>query len=144
MDYRFAELADIPALAEAHAQLQRDEKDPGRASPSEIEKLFWKWLGGEHRVVLFERGRRLAAYALYLPNEGSTIELLQFFVRRDLRGTSVGRDAFQLLRDEVWPPQAGVEIEVDWNDAAALEFWKSLGFGEKRLTLGLPGESAPT
>ena len=60
MDYRFAELADIPALAEAHAELQRDTGASERPSPAEIEKLFWKWLGGEHRVVLFERGQRLA------------------------------------------------------------------------------------
>jgi len=55
MDYRFAELADIPALAEAHAQLQREDGESGPASPADIEKLFWTWLGGEHRVVLFER-----------------------------------------------------------------------------------------
>ncbi len=101
MEYRFAELADIPVLVEAHAQLQIDLAEARPAHPGELEKRFWTWLGGDHRIVLFERDSRLAAYALYLPKE-SAIELQQFFVRRDLRPTSAGRDAFRLLRNEVW------------------------------------------
>lgn len=142
MDYRYAELSDIPALAEAYAQLEIDEGSPDRTAPSEIEKLFWNWLGGEHRVVLFERDKRLTAYALYLP-QSSNIELQQFFVRRDLRGTGAAKEAFELLREEVWPARAGVIVEARWNDPTMLDFWRSLGFLEKQVRLELDGAKEP-
>ena len=143
MDYRFAEIADIAALAEAYAQLEIDEGAPNPTAPAQIEKLFWGWLGDEHRVVLFEHEHRLAAYALYLP-EGSSIRLLQLFVRRDLRGGDVERDAFQILRDEVWPASASIEVEPRWDDPVRLDLWRSLGFRETHVRLTLDDAANPS
>lgn len=138
MQYRLAQFADIPALAEAYLSWVREEgvtaDSAAAASPAEAEKLFWDWLGAEHRAVLFEQDGRLAGYALYLPAE-SEIRLLQFFVRRELRSTEAAQVAIALLSDEVWPPQARVLVEASVHNGARLDLWRSLGFQDHSVTL---------
>ena len=74
------------------------------------------------------------AYALY--REGSDeVYLRQLFVRRDKRRTGLGRRAIGILRQSIWPCQKRLTVEVLCQNAAAIRFWRAMGYQDYSLTL---------
>lgn len=134
MDYRFAELADVPSLAEASMQFLIDTGAPVRPHPAELEKLWTERLGTEDRAVIFDVDGRPAAYALYRP-EGDVIRLEQFWVRREKRGRGIGRSAFLLLREEILAPGLRIQVEAPSGSTGAIAFFRSMGFTDHAVTL---------
>jgi GNAT superfamily N-acetyltransferase len=130
MEYRFAELGDVPLLAEANARLHIDEGAAERPGRAEIERDWHRRLSGDYRAVIFEHDGRPAAYALYVP-EDDTIVLEQFWVRRELRRKGLGREAFELLREEIWRPGARVRTVCPPGVTGAAEFLAAMGFAER-------------
>jgi len=134
MNYRFAELADVPSLAEASMQFVIDTGASVRPHPAELERLWTQRLGTEDRAVLFEVDGRPAAYALYRP-VGDIIRLEQFWVRREKRGRGIGRSAFLLLREEILAPGLRIQVEAPSGSTGAIAFFRAMGFGDYAVTL---------
>ena len=132
MEYRFAELGDVPLLAEANARLQVDEGARERPGRAEIEREWWRRLSSDYRAVIFEHEGRAAAYALYVP-DGEWISLEQFWVRRELRRQGLGREAFELLREEIWRPGAQVRVECPPDSLGGLAFLRAMGFEPRSM-----------
>lgn len=133
LTWRYASDEDIDLLAEWNHQLIRDE---GHRNPMSVEQLaerMRKWLQGEYRAVLFSDTKPVA-YALYRP-ETDLIYLRQFFVRRDSRGAGIGHSAFGILRQQIWPSDIRLTVEVLCRNQAGVAFWRSVGYQDYCLTL---------
>ena len=92
------------------------------------------WLMREYEAVIFEDQAGVVAYALYR-HDDREVYLRQFFVPREQRRRGLGRAAIGILRDEVWPSEKRLLVEVLWHNTAALHFWKAVGFEEYSLAL---------
>lgn len=102
MTWRVAQRRDCRLLAELNHQLIADERHRNPMTVPELEKRMRSWLEEGYHAVLFERDGEVAAYALYRA-EPEEVHLRHFFVARHLRRQGVGREAFDLLRDRIWP-----------------------------------------
>ena len=134
LTWRYATDADLGLLAEWNHQLIRDE---GHRNPMTVEQLAERmkaWLQGEYRAVMFFTGETPVAYALHR-QEPALIYLRQLFVRRDRRRVGVGRAAFAILRDEIWPKNIRLTVEALCANEGAVRFWRSVGFRDYSLTL---------
>lgn len=138
MDWRFARLEDAAELAGMNARLIEDEGHRNPMTLAALEARMRSWLGsGGYRAVLFELGSRPVAYALYrLEPDG--IHLRQFFVERSERRRGLGRAALSVLRQEVWPADARITLEVLVGNRSAAAFWRAVGFRDYAVVLELP------
>ncbi len=92
-----------------------------------------KWLQGEYRAVVFSSDESVG-YALFKV-EADLVYLRQFFVRRDRRRRGVGRAAFAILKDTVWPKGVRLTVDVLCQNHSGIAFWRSLGYRDYCLTL---------
>jgi predicted acetyltransferase len=92
------------------------------------------WLATEYEAVVFEDESGVAAYALYRHDNGE-IYLRQFFVVCERRRRGIGRAAIKILRDEVWPHDRRLRVEVLWHNTVGIHFWKAVGFQAYSLAL---------
>lgn len=137
MHYRLATPDDIPLLAQMNAALRQDEQSRYQPDIGQIEARMWQLLQDEgYSAVLFANDDSMVAYALYRPVE-SGIHLRQFYVSREHRRQGFGRQAIDLLRREVWPPDARITLDVLTHNHTAYQFWTALGFAEYAITLEL-------
>ena len=136
LSWREASDADIDLLAEWNHQLIRDEGHGNSMRVEELAARMKKWLGHEYRAVIFE-AEVPVAYALFKMEEQS-IYLRQLFVRRDRRSRGVGRAAFEILREQVWPRELRLTVEVLCGNPRAIAFYKSVGYREYCLTMEIP------
>jgi predicted acetyltransferase len=107
----------------------------------QLEDRMRGWLEGDYSAVLFELNDQVVAYALYRDNEGRGIYLRQFFVVSELRRRGLGRQAFQMLRNEALGSDIRIAVEVLHRNERALSFWRAVGFADYALTLELRGGS---
>ncbi len=139
MDYRFATLRDVDLLTEMNQQLVEDEGHRHRFKPlpwlrSRMESLLERG----YRAVVFEVDGRPVAYALFVEESDDTIFLRQFFVRRDMRRRGIGRKAMQVLKEEVWPRDKRLTVEVLSGNKAGYAFWKAMGYKDYSVELEIP------
>lgn len=92
------------------------------------------WLEGEYVALLFEEGGEVVAYALYR-EEPDEIYLRQLFVVRHHRRQGLGKQAMHLLRSEIWPKTKRLTVEVLVANAAAVAFWRAIGYRDYSLKL---------
>ncbi len=97
------------------------------------------WLQGEYQAVIFSEGEPVA-YALY-KREEKLIYLRQLFVRRDRRRAGIGRDAFTILRQQIWPSDIRLTVDVLCRNHAAIAFWRTVGFRDYSLMMEIMPES---
>jgi predicted acetyltransferase len=100
------------------------------------------WLQSEYTAILFEESAKPLAYALYRerPEE---IYLRQLFVVTNRRRQGIGRQAIEILRQQVWPKNKRLTVEVLVKITAAVAFWRAVGYKDYCLTLEiLPSTSA--
>ena len=97
------------------------------------------WLGGEYQAVIFGPKAEPVAYALYRETE-SEVYLRQLFVRRDRRREGIGREAMDILREQLWPRHKRLTVEVLTANGPAVAFWRSLGYRDYCLTLEIMPE----
>ncbi len=133
MDYRTAGEADLPLLAELNQQLIHDEGHSNSMSVTELENRMRAWLVQAYTAVLFLNEGIVVGYALYR-SDNAGIFLRQFFICRDQRRKSHGRDAMDLLLGRVWPAGCTVTLEALCANQAAIDFWRALGFEDYALT----------
>ena len=140
MEYRLAKASDIELLAVLNEQLIQDTGHRSRLSAKELEPLIRRWFEEGYRAVLFEINSEVVAYAMYRPDETyrshqEGIYLRQFLVRRESRGRGVGREAYRLLEEQIWPPGCRITAEVLCANRSAYGFWKAVGFRDYAITL---------
>jgi GNAT superfamily N-acetyltransferase len=136
MEYPRATTADVPLLAMMNQQLIHDEGHRNRMTLPELEQRMGKWLGREYEAVIFSENGEERGYALYR-RDPNWIYLRQFFVRREHRRKGIGRAAMPWLRTNAWKGAPRIRVEALVGNAAALAFWRSLGFADYCLTLEL-------
>jgi ribosomal protein S18 acetylase RimI-like enzyme len=138
MRYRTATLDDVPLLTRMNRQLVEDEGHRNRfQSDAWFEERMRRFLTGGYTAVLFEQEGQAVAYALFTdhPDHRDTIYLRQIWVDRAHRRRGIGREAMRLLREEIWPPDRRVTVEVLVGNQVARAFYRAVGFGEYSLEL---------
>ena len=134
LTWRHATDADLGLLAEWNHQLICDE---GHRNPMTVEQLAGRmkeWLQGEYQAVIYVADGEPVAYELY-KKDAALIYLRQLFVRRDRRRVVIGLAAFAILREEIWPRDVRLTVDVLCANKAAVAFWRSMGYRDHVLTL---------
>lgn len=93
-----------------------------------------KWLSEDWKAVLFEQQSRVVGYSVfqfgsdYYDPTIPEVHLRQFFIVRDHRSLGLGRQAFTLLMNTVFPPRSQVHLDVLATNPRGHRFWESVGF----------------
>ena len=106
---------------------------------AELKERMSSWLDGDYKAIIFEIEKKPVAYALYIEKE-SEIYLRQLFVNRTQRRKGIGRKAVDILRNQIWPCTKRLTVEVLVNNAAAVSFWRAIGYRDYCLTLEIMPE----
>jgi GNAT superfamily N-acetyltransferase len=140
MKFRQATDHDCALLAILNQQLIEDEHFPNAMTASQLEARMRDWIEGDYTAMLFFEAHAIVAYAVFR-EEAYSIHLRQFFVQRAERRKGIGRQAFATLRNDVWPVNKRVTVDVLLENAEAVAFWHALGFDDYYLGLQLPPRS---
>ena len=140
MHYRFASPADAVLLAPLNQQLIRDEGHRNRMTLAELEARMKEWLEGEYKAVLVEADGTPAAYALFRQEPGH-VYLRQLYVASAGRRQGIGRKLVEWLRQNAWPKEVPVRLDVLVANVSAQEFWRSVGFSTYCLTMEAPAQN---
>ena len=142
MNFRRALINDATLLAELNHQLLHDEGHRNRTmSIPELEQRMRGWLASEYAAMIFEKDGEVIAYASYR-EQPEEIYLRQLFVARNWRRKGIGRQAVEILRTKIWPPNKRLTVDVLVQNAAAIAFWRAVGYKDYCLALEiLPGKN---
>jgi len=121
--HRLADQGDLPLLARLNHELIQDEGANHPMTLDELQARMHGWLSARYQAVLFEESSQTVGYALFRQEEEG-VHLRQFFIARGMRRRGYGREAMELLLQEVWPKAGRVTVEVLHHNAAALAFWR--------------------
>jgi len=147
MDYRIASLDDVPLLARMNRQLVEDEHHRNRfRSDAWLEERMRGFLAAEYTAVVFELDGEAVGYALYRvhPDHDDTLYLRQIFVHRERRGQGIGREVVRILRNEIWPQDKRITVEVLVGNQVARQFYDAVGFRPYCVELEMPpADTAP-
>jgi GNAT superfamily N-acetyltransferase len=133
--WRRATVNDCSLLADLNHQLIRDEGHRNKMDVVQLSQRMNGWLQfGEYAAVLFQHGGDVVSYALYRET-AEVVELRQLFVIRNRRREGIGRQTLTILRGRVWPKTKRLTVEVLAKNAAAVAFWRALGFRDYSMCL---------
>ena len=139
MSYHFATDGDMQLLAEWNHQLIRDEGHRNPMTVPEFRERMTGWLAGEYKAILFVHETTPVAYALYRETERE-VYLRQLFVVRERRHQGIGRETVDILRNQIWPYDKRLTVDVLTQNKAGVSFWKAVGYKDYCLTLEImPG-----
>ncbi|MDB6093517.1 MAG: GCN5-related N-acetyltransferase [Verrucomicrobia bacterium] len=133
LSWRHAAAGDLDLLAEWNHQLIRDEGHRNPMTVMELKERMRGWLGSEYRAVIFSETAPVA-YALYRPGK-TEIYLRQLFVARNRRREGIGAAAMGILREEIWPKDVRLTVEVLCANGPAVAFWRRMGYRDYALSL---------
>jgi GNAT superfamily N-acetyltransferase len=133
LSWHHASNSDLPLLAEWNHQLIRDEGHRNPMTVPELEARMSQWLRSDYRAIVFTQDNPVA-YALYRVDPDQ-IYLRQLFVCRDKRRRGIGRGAFAILKNEIWPKNVRLTVDVLCQNTRAIEFWRSIGYRDYCLTM---------
>lgn len=126
--------ADLGLLAEWNLQLIRDEQHRNPMTVDQLAERMRNWLKtDEYRAVVFSADEPVG-HAVFKCDPG-LIHLRQFFVRRDRRRAGIGRAAVALLREQIWPRDVRLTVDVLCHNQPGVAFWRSVGYRDYNLTL---------
>jgi len=135
LQWRLATSGDCPVLAELNHQLIRDEGHRNNMEVAQLEQRLRDWLqSGEYSAVIYEIDGKVVAYALYRES-AEEIYLRQIFVIRTLRRAGIGRQAFAILQNKIWPNSKRLTVEVLTQNVAGIAFWRAVGYEDYSLRL---------
>lgn len=127
--------ADAARLADLNCHLIQDEGHRNPMTVAQLEERMRGWLGSsEYQAVIFEEDDAVVAYALFRETDAE-VYLRQFFVVRERRRQGIGRQAMAVLFERVWARDKRWTVSVLVNNAAAVAFWRDLGYTDYALTL---------
>ena len=127
-------------LAELNRQLILDERHRNKMTIPELEQRMKNWLLSEYAAIVFEDGPSVVAYALFR-EQPDEIYLRQLFVARNRRRQGIGRKAIEILRSRIWPKNKRLTVEVLVRNAAAVAFWRAVGYKDYSLALEILPET---
>ena len=133
LSWREASDSDLGLLAEWNHQLIRDEGHRNPMTVAQLNDRMKKWLQDEYRAGLFSLEEPVA-YALFT-QKTDPLYLRQLFVRRDQRRAGIGRAAMKILREQIWPKDVRLTVEVLCANHAGVAFWRSVGYEDYSLLL---------
>ena len=136
IDFKFANLDDVPVLAAMNLALIRDEKHRNTMSLPELDERMARWLDRPYRAVLFEHEGGAVGYALYR-DEKDHVYLRQFYVKGKHRRKGIGRAALSWLRENAWEAEKTVRLDVLVHNDIGIQFWRAVGFRDYCLTMEL-------
>ena len=132
---RKAEPVDFPLLSQMNLELIQDEGDCNPMNVAQLQERFANFLNNDGwQVDLFIEGERVMGYATYRyePNlaepSGQCIQLRQFFVSRQARGSGIGKAALNLLAQERFQTGERVFLHVLETNPGGKAFWARSGF----------------
>ena len=125
--------ADIPLLAAMNQQLIRAEGHRNPMTLAQLEERMAGFLAGAYEAAIFV-AERPAGYALWRP-EPDHVYLRQFFIAPKYRRRGFGRKAIALLRQDAWPRQTRLRLEVLVGNESGIAFWRSIGLEPYCLTM---------
>jgi len=131
--WREASDSDLGLLAEWNHRLIRDEGHRNPMTVAQLAERMKKWLQGEYRAVVFSDDEPVC-YALF-KKEVELVYLRQFFVRPEKRRAGIGRAAFSILREQIWPAGVRLTVDVLCQNQGGISFWRSVGCRDYCLTL---------
>ena len=144
MTFRRATANDCSLLAILNHQLIRDEGHRNPMTVRQLEKRMKDWLASEYSAVIFEERKKVVAYALFR-EDVKEIYLRQLFVVRNRRRRGIGRQAFEILRNRIWPKGKRLTVEVLVQNESAIAFWRAMGYEDYSLLLEMmPAATAPS
>ena len=141
IDYRFATLDDVPALARMNRQLVEDEQHRNRFKPDAwFEERMRGFLSEAYKAVLFDLAGEVVGYALYTGHldHADTLYLRQIFVSRAHRRQGIGREEMRILQEEIWPRDKRITVEVLVGNEVARAFYEAVGFTPYSMELEMP------
>jgi predicted acetyltransferase len=100
------------------------------------------WISSEYKAVIFSDVDPVG-YALF-KMEPNSIYLRQLFICRDKRRLGLGRQAFGILRSQIWPKDVRLTVEVLCSNVSATAFWRSVGFRDYFLALEIDPAASET
>lgn len=133
LSWRGASDADLGLLAEWNHQLIRDEGHRNPMTVAQLSDRMKQWLLGDYCAVIFSTDEPVA-YALFTQGT-EPLYLRQLFVHRDRRRAGIGRAAMKILREQVWPKDVRLTVEVLSSNHAGVAFWRSVGYRDYSLLL---------
>ena len=134
LSWHEASEADLGLLADWNLQLIRDEKHRNPMTVEQLAERMRAWLkSGEYRAVVFSSDGPVG-HAVFKQDAG-LIHLRQFFVRRDRRRTGIGRAAVAILREQIWPRDVRLTVDVLCHNEGGGAFWRSVGYRDYNLTM---------
>ena len=134
MDFRTATPADAPLLARLNKQLIDDERHRNPMSIEQLTERMAGWLAGEYQGRIFSLAGEVIGYALFR-HETEHVYIRQFFVAPQHRRRGLGRAAIEWLRCHDWAGAGRLRLDVLTGNAAAIAFWRAVGFSEYCLTM---------
>lgn len=135
MIYRAPTAEDFALLAEMNHQLISDEGHRNPMTVAQLEERMRGWLdSGEYAARIFQEEGAIAGYALYREST-EEIHLRQLFIVRERRRRGLGRKAMKILMEEVWPGNKRWTLEALSGNAAAIAFYRSIGFRDYSIAL---------
>ena len=85
----------------------------------------------------------MIGYALYRASVDS-IYLRQLFIHPERRRLGYGRAAVTILREDIWPKDVRLTVDVLTKNEMALSFWRAMGYRDYCTTLEiLPDGGSP-
>lgn len=118
--------ADLLALARLRVQLAAVHG--GQLTVEAARERLAGNLRHSYRVTAFRAGEAIVGYALWL-DLGDHVFLRQFVLDEALRGRGLGRELFERLAAEAFPPRREIRLDVLHGGPAG--FWTALGFAAK-------------
>jgi GNAT superfamily N-acetyltransferase len=126
--------ADLGLLADWNLQLIRDEQHRNPMTVEELAERMRNWLRrGEYRAIIFSSDEPVG-HAVFR-QEAGLVHLRQFFVRRDRRRKGIGRAAVSILREQIWPTDVRLTVDVLCHNEGGVAFWRAVGYRDYNLTL---------
>ncbi len=138
---RPATLLDVPLLVKMNQELIEDEGSSNPMIPEQLESRMQRWLHSWH-IFLFLQDAIVVGYTIYRIQKSEhdgkeTVYIRHYYICRDTRRKGLGREALSLLRQQVFPKDAKIFLEVLWHNQRGRDFWESLGFGPYSMTMKL-------
>jgi GNAT superfamily N-acetyltransferase len=137
--WRYAGQGDSDMLGHWNHQLIADEGHRNPMNERELAARMQGWMAAEYKAVIFSSGEPVG-YALFKVDTGS-IFLRQFFIAREKRRSGLGRLSFQALRNQIWPKNVRLTVDVLCSNKGGMAFWRAVGYQDYSLTLEMMPET---
>lgn len=141
LTYRRATPADADVLATMNREMIVAEQSRNPMSHEQLAARMTGFLRDGWTVLLFLDGGTAAGYTVFRRRtdeyhpERPSVFVRHFMLRPAYRGRGLGRDLFERLVAEVFPPGATILLEVLASNPGGRSFWEAVGFAPYAITM---------